>query len=238
MSKFGVLKLEDVVQVDDKTRLDATGSYISKDESALTVVEIEPEAGYGFVTVTGTKAADWFLDWQYSTAGTKTVSVRLTNLVLLVPDVVTFTKDIVVVTSATDYLFSADTDLLAYEDDILKYVKPGRNSWLNYHRRAQETIMKILNDKGYVDTSGDKFTKAALVDLDEVRLWSALITLSLIFENQSNAIDDIFGVKSKTYASKANDAGSKAILRIDVDGDAVIDQGEFLRPSSVSLVRR
>lgn len=72
---FPVLKLEDVVQVNDQTRLDATKSYKTPDEAAITLVEIEPELEAGFIDVTSSK----YLDYQYSSDGDKDVTVRITT---------------------------------------------------------------------------------------------------------------------------------------------------------------
>ena len=60
MAIFPHIELEDIVQVNDRTRLSAIKSFVSKDEAAVTLVEIEPESGSGFIDVTGAKQADWF----------------------------------------------------------------------------------------------------------------------------------------------------------------------------------
>jgi len=40
---FGVLELEKVIQIDDRTRLDASKSYTTPDEGDITLIEIQPE---------------------------------------------------------------------------------------------------------------------------------------------------------------------------------------------------
>lgn len=230
---FGALELEDVVQVSDKTRLNATKSFISKDNAAVTLVEIQPEASESFITVTGTSYKDWYLDWAYSGATrTVTVSLRITA-----GTVSTFTKSISVVTSASDYLFSSDQDLVALEPDILKWVPDGRASYLNVHRAAQKKIMDWLNESGIEDQSGNKLTKAALVDIDEVKSWSRDLTLSLIFKGLQNAVDDVFASKAKYYESESLKRQNRAKLRLDLDGDAVVDIGESINMISRDMVR-
>ena len=58
MAIFPNAELEEVVQVDDKTRLDARKSFVSKDEADVTLIEVEPEAGSGFIDVTGSSFKD------------------------------------------------------------------------------------------------------------------------------------------------------------------------------------
>ena len=70
MGIFGNLHLEEKVQVNEKTRIDCTKSFIS-DEAAISLVRIKPEDGGSFVTVT----SDKYLDWAYETAGTKTATL-------------------------------------------------------------------------------------------------------------------------------------------------------------------
>lgn len=233
MAIFGNLILEETVQVDDKTRLDATTSFISKGEAAITLVRIEPEAAAGYITVTGTSSKDYYLDWQYATDGTKTVSVEITTD----GAPVVFTGTIEVLTAVDDKLFSDDQDLLSIEPDILKYVRPGRNSWLDFHRKAQYLILDHLNDLAFVDTNGDRLTKAAIVDVDEVKKWSKYTTLALIYEDISNAVDDVFAQKRVFYESKASSARNKSGLRFDQDGDGIISAGEGARIHSTDLVR-
>jgi hypothetical protein len=50
---FPLVESEPIVQVSDKTRLSAVKSFKSNDEPAISLVEIEPESGSGFINVTG-----------------------------------------------------------------------------------------------------------------------------------------------------------------------------------------
>jgi hypothetical protein len=227
MAIFPHLELEQTVQVNDKTRLSATKSFISKGESAITLVEIEPFTGSGFITVSGTGLTfkDWYLDWEYSTDGNKTVTVRITTA----GAPVTESKTISVVTEADDKLFSKDSDLTVHESDVLQYVPVGKNSYLNVHRRSQGLILDYLDQKGYIDTNGNRLTKSAVVDIQEVKEWSTFMTLKLIYQQLKKTPDDFFDSKMKTFESLELAARSRAALRLDLDGDAAIDDGEYLR---------
>ena len=220
---FGNLHLEKIIQTNDKTRLDGSTSYVSKDEAAVTLVEIEPEAASGFIDVTGTTSEDWFLDWDYSGITRQVVvSIRITTD----GAPTTHTETLEVITPVDDKLFSSDKDLRTHEPDILKYVVDGRNSFIDVHRRAQELIIAYLDENGYVDDQGDKLTKAAFIDIEEARQWSTFMSLRLIFSGISNAIDDIFADKAKDYQSSEVKARNRMPLRLDTDGDGDIDRHE------------
>lgn len=235
MAIFPHIDAETTVQEDDKTRIDATKSFVDKGENAITLVEIEPEAGNGFIDVTGSSYKDWFLDWEYATAGTVTASVRITAGV---SGPTTKTKDVVVVTEAADKLFSNDQDLKIHEHDILKHVPVGKNSFKYMHRRAQVLILDWLDRKGYTDTSGVKLTKAAVIDITEVKEWSTFLTLALIFADISNVPEDVFDQKAGLYTTKMLDARNRSILRLDFTGDGSVELGENVRVTSSFMVRR
>lgn len=234
MAIFGVLELEDIVQVDDLTRLVADKTIVSKDNAAITLVEIEPESGSGFIDVTGSLPKDWYLDWAYSGASrTVTVSLRITA-----GTVSTFTKTISIVTASDDKLFSSDQNLVELEPDILKYVPRGRSSFLNVHRASQKKIMDWLNESGVVDTSGAKLTKDDVVDVDEVRAWSRDLTLSLIFKGLQNAVDDVFADKAKYYESQAGNRQNRAKLRLDLNNDGSLSLADSVNMNSRELIRQ
>lgn len=236
MAIFCNLQIESVVQVNDKTRLDASKSFISKDEAAITLVEIEAESGAGFVTVSGTglTSKDWYLDWEYATAGAKVPSCRITTDAA--PTTKTFA--LTALSAVDDYLFSTDADLTALEHDILSYVPVGRNTFKNIHRKAQKLIMAWLDENGHFGVNGVKLTPQALVDKEEVAYWSAALCMQLIFSSISNDPNDVFSQKSKQYESMAISHRSRLVIRLDVDGDAVVSEGEGTNMQTLDLVRR
>lgn len=225
---FPVLKTEELVQVDDKTRLDGASSFISPDEAAITLVEIEPESGFGYLDVTSNS----YLDWQYSTDGDKTVSLRITTD----GTPVTKTKVITIITALEDRLFSSDSDLVAHEDDILKYVADGRNSFLDKHRISQQRIVRYLDEQRIWDYEGNALSKDALLNIDEVNEWSKYYTLMIIYRSLSNAIDDVFSQKAQNYEILAKEAQQRSVLRLDRNGDDVEDIRKDMR--TYNLVRR
>lgn len=231
MARFPVLKMESTVQENDKTRLDGSKSFTSTPDAAITLMEIEPSSGSGFLDITSNQ----YLDWQYSTEATETVSLRITTAA---GGPTTVTQDIKVVSAATDKLFSNDQDLVLHEPDILQWVRKGRHSFLDVHRRAQDRIIAKLAELKFTDTNGDRLTKDAIIDIDEVRQWSTFLTLQLIFEGISNATDDIFSEKAKHYRQLKENALNMGLIRLDTDGDGSIDGSEKLEFRTRGLIRK
>lgn len=233
MAIFPHIQTEKTVQVNDRFRIDVSRSYTTKDEAAISLVEIEPESGFGFIDVTGNSVRDWFLDFQYNTDGVKTVSCRITTTGS--PETVTF--DITCLTEADDKLFSDDDDFLQHESDVLKYLKNGKNSFKNYHREAQRMILEYIYRIGITDRDGNQLTKDALIDVDEVRFWSKYTTLALIMFDQSTTPGDQFALLAQNYMSKANDSRHDSIIKLDINGDGTIDSKEHVDITWRRLVR-
>ena len=207
---FGVIKNESIVQVSDQTRIDVSKSYVVNEASAITLIRVKPELSASYVDVTSSK----YLDWQYVADGEKTITLEITTDGVPAE----FTKVLSVLTIEDDYLFSNDEDLVDIEDDILNYVRAGRNSYLDKHRVAQKHIMTYLNDQRIWDTKGQKLGKKAVLKIDEVREWSKFMTLHLIYFSISNQTDDVFMVKADIYKKKFLDFRKSATLRLDTDG--------------------
>ena len=220
--------LEEKVQVDDKTRIDISKTFISPDEAAITLVEIEPELAAGFIDVTNNK----YLDWSYGVGGVKVVTARVTTDG--VPTEKTLSINIMSVVD--DKLFSNDKDIVSHEVDIYRFLRPGRSSFLDFHRVAQKMILDDLDQRGLTDNGGNKLTAADIFDLEEVNEWSKYLTLYLIFTSVQSEVDDVYAVKAKSYMSMAKKQSTRATLRLDTDQDGVQD----LSPNLVSgiLVRR
>lgn len=232
---FPHLEYESTVQVNDRTRLDATKSFTTQDQAAVTKIEIDPGTG-SFINITPSTATDttqWYLDYQWDSAGSKTVRLRITA-----GTTETISRTVTVVTEAADALFSTDQALASHEPDILKWVKAGRNTFKDVHRAAQTEILDWLDEKGYVDTNGNKLTKAAIVDTTEVRQWAKFMALRMIFEGIQNAEDDVFQKKADAYGAKEASHRNRAILRLDEDGDGAVDESEGAHISTGNIFKR
>lgn len=217
---FPKLTLENIVQVDDKTRLDGSLSFITKDEADITLVEIEPDTGAGFIDVTGNldrpeANKQWYLDWAYSSDGDKSVTIRITTDGA--PTTKTFTLPII--SEADDRLFSNDDELVSHEAEILRYLKKGKSSYRYQHRRAQARILAWLDEHRIWKTDDSRFVKEDIHDIQEVKEWSIFETLTLIFEDQVVSVDDVFSQKLMSYKKLRDGARNRGALRLDRDGD-------------------
>jgi hypothetical protein len=135
---FGSLEHEAIVQVNDRTRLDASKTYSAKGAVPITKVEIQPYAGAAQINVTNVKPSEWYTDYQYDTDGQKVITLTINGDGT--PIVSTYT--IQVITAANDNLFADDTDLMQEEPDVVKYPRKGRNTFKDVHREAQRDICR------------------------------------------------------------------------------------------------
>jgi hypothetical protein len=236
MAIFPFIESESLIQVDDKFRIDCSKSYISKGEEAITLVEVEPHTGDGFIDITGAaplNSANWFLDWQYATDGEKVVSLRITTDGA--PVVVT--KTVNVMTADDDRLFADDKDLVAIESSVLKYVPKGKTTFKYIHREAQGQILEWLYLNGYRRYDGERVTKANVVNLENVKYWAIYVALRLIFEDLSNQTDDIFERKAKKYMQDEHKARENALLELDLNNDGTQSPGEGFNMTTRNLIR-
>ncbi len=226
MPLFPNLEVESTVQVNDRTRLNAGKSFVTQDATAISKVEIDPGTGsFIDLALTADQLLDrstWYLDYQWDTAGAKACRSRITATTTEIA-----AKTVTVVTEAIDYLFCTDEDLAVHEPDILRWVRTGRNTFKDIHRACQTEIVDWLDEQGYVDSSGNKYTKDAIVDITEVRQWSKFIALRMIYEGIQNAEDDVFEKKAKLYGGKELHHRNRCILRLDVDGDETCGEGDL-----------
>lgn len=231
---FPHCETDKIVQVNDKFRIDATRSYTAEDP--IVKVEIEPHTGDGFIDVTGSDYSDWYVDWQYSSAGTKTISVKVYTS--LAPDVsVTSTYTVTCLTEAVDELFSDEQELKFHESDIMRYLPQGRNTWKYIIRQSQRMIFDWLYTNGNTNLDGTKIDKTSIVVTDDLRDWSTFLSLRLIMMDMRKQTGDIFEQKMQEYEVKEQRAREKYIIRIDTNKDGVQDNFEGVEVQVKRLIR-
>jgi hypothetical protein len=237
---FPVCEIESTILQNEKVRISAIDSYVTKDEPAITKVEIQPYAAAGFVTVTGSTSKDWYYDYAYSTTGDKVISVKITTTASPTPVVTTITKTVTVVSDATAALFSTDSDLKIIESDIMKWLPTGRFTYNNIHFRVQENILTDIKKNRILNSDGTDILKTQILDVKEVREWAAYSALAMIFNSISNAVDDVFSKKSFRYYEMAQRSQNLALnmLSLDLNKDSAITIDERLDLRSVGMVRR
>lgn len=232
---FPNLETEAVVRVGDKTRISGVKSFVSKDNDPVTLVRIRANATAPWVTVTGigTSVNDWYIDWQYADGDAGLAEIEITA-----GTTVTLTKNIEVVDQTLDPLWSTDSDLIGYEPDILKWVPPGRNTFLNVHRTSQQQILDWLDSIRVYKPDGSKLTKFDLQWTDDLRLLSTFYTLKNIFMGLSNKPDDVFKQKADDYDALSKSVQMRGRIQADMNEDENISDAERVDIRSTKLVRR
>lgn len=235
---FPSLTLETTLQIDDKTRLDASLSFATTGET-ITNIEIEPEVGVGFISVFNIDKEKWFLDYAYELEGIKTITVRVTT------DMGTRDKiySTDVLSATDDALLSSDSDLYPYEPDIARYLPVGKSSFLYAHRAAQTKILGYLDEQRIYKNNFDRYTKQDLIGItdpdfkEQFRLWSLFQTLLIIFEANQINVGDIYQEKREQYENEMRQHRNRSSLRLDQDGDGVLDETPY-NVRSTMMVRR
>ena len=238
MAIFGNIEVENTIQVNDKTRINCIKTFASKGSEAFTLCRIKPEASGSFINVGTSAAKDFYLDWEYATAGTKTITLELTHATLPTATVTTFTSTIEVLSVSDDKLLSSDQDLSAVEPDILKWIPTGRNTFLNVHRKSQSLILDWLDSIRVWRTDGTKLTKADLSLTDDLKQLSIYTTLSLIYMGISNKVDDVFLNKAREYTNRAQEIKNRGRIQADFNGNGTLESSEGTDMRSYTMVRR
>ncbi len=139
--------------------------------------------------------------------------------------------------SDQDYLFASDGDLVQRESDILRLMRAGRGSFMDFHRRAQKEILDMLDAEGRQDVNSKPFTKYSFVDKYQVREISILKALELIYTDNIKKEDDVNAKKAEKYRKDFVKSFNRQLLKIDVDADGKVDPNEGLGWSSGVVVR-
>ncbi len=228
-----------------ETQLSAEGdnSYIVT-VGANDKLTITSDGSFGLLPVTGENARNGllkhigFLEDTSNTASSytgkqveylhKQITIYAEDATTPSPNTKSLSKLIKVFSVNGDKLFSSDEELTALEPEILKWVTPGRNTFKDVHRRVQKNILTHLDEEGYVDIYDKPYTKAAIVNIEEVRPWATYMAMRLIFEGIHNSKEDVFAEKARTYMSDEIKARNRMVLRIDVDNDGKVDTAEGL----------
>ena len=69
MPMFPILEIEEKVQVNDKTRLNGSKSFVSKGETSITTATITPGTGASAINIFNSDSAEWYSDFGWSSWG-------------------------------------------------------------------------------------------------------------------------------------------------------------------------
>lgn len=231
MSVFSVIKSDDQVFTGDKIRIDVSGSFLAPGLTFATIShEVSTDGGVTWYNVTAKKTVDWI----FTTAGVKTISLRLSTTE---PQSVVSTKTITVLNLATQGLFSKDADLYEQEPEIDEYLPKKWSSWNMVHYASQKWIMDLLDEKGIFDQDGNKYVVADVLDVEQLRQLSIYKTLETIYQGNSKIVGDLFSIKRDKYSQLVNTKASRSNLVLDYNKNEEADPYEKTDLHTV-IVRR
>jgi hypothetical protein len=224
---------ESLVQVNDKTRIDVSKSFVSG--SGITAISIKPEASGAFIPVYNSNQAKWFLDWAYATSGTKVVTVQATDGVSTVSQ----NFELEVITEASDNLYSSDEQIFSIESELKRYIPDGKNSFKNIHREAQSRILNYLDRKRIWASNGEPYTKDQVNLNGELSKWSLYEAMFIIYSDLFVSVGDKFAEKINQYKDLRNSERDRASIRIDKDNSGTFDSNEEIQDlKSFRMIRR
>ena len=232
MSAYGIIKSEDRVFAGDKIRIDFRLSFLFPGTTLAAVPNYQASfnAGVSWIDVSTLK----YIDYIFTTAGDKTVRLRITT------SAATFDTDktITSLSMVTQGLFSKDNDLYVFEPEIDQYLPEKWSSWNLVHLQAQEWIIDWLDESRIHQYDGTKYAVEDVMDIQQVKQLSIYKTLEFIFSGNSNMVGDLYSIKAAKYAALAKEKLSRGSLKLDFDKDAATTNGEFHDLFTGTLVRK
>lgn len=208
-----IIKAPNILRIGEKFRIDLTGSVQTPAPDAqITDLELECEAGGSTYVLPEANQSQWFLDFAYTSIGTKTITATATLDDL---STVTATINVGVVIAADDIFFSSDEKLLELETDIISYLDSSKNNYNYIHRTVTTQIVNWLMITGKKKSEGVYFQAADLLVVQEVAELARFWALYLIFWNLSNKLDDHFKAKADSYLKKVENQKSVVSLTLN-----------------------
>ena len=216
---FAKIVTEGTIREKDKTRLDFSSSFSNGDP--ITSAGVSIDAGTSIDVL-----EQMYLDYEF-TAGDHTIELTITDGTLTSVE----SLPIHVLAESDDIIFSNDSDLVAMEDDILKYVRDGRATFIDKHRIARDLILDELDANRIFKEDGSRYTAADVADIDDFRKWSIYLTLQLIYSSNSTQSDDFFEMKAKKYEDLVEEARGRSFFRLTDTEEIKVDSftGELNR---------
>jgi len=216
---FAKIITEGTIRENDKTRLDPSSSFSNGDP--ITSASVSIDGGVAIDVL-----EQMYLDYEFS-AESHTIELTISDGTL--SDVES--KTVEVLTAANDIIFSSDSDLVAMEDDILKYVREGKSTFIDKHRIARDLILDELDANRIYKEDGSRYAASDVADIDDFKKWSIYLTLQLIYSSNSTQSGDFFEAKAKKYEDLVEEARGRSFFRLTDTEEIKVDSftGELNR---------
>ena len=138
-------------------------------------------------------------------------------------------------------VYSDDNDLLEESRDIIDYLASGDNSFIAYHVSSRNDIIQTLRNSGKiktVDYKPEQLTKWDVLELGEIRQASKYLTLSKIFFDISENVDDKMFQRYESYKSMYGKAFDLFRISIDNNDDGIADDDEKLALTYTEILKQ
>ena len=149
----------------------------------------------------------------------------------------------VTIFAGINIIFSSDRDLKGEFFEIGQFLPKGADSHILTHVAARDEIIQYLRNGGHfkqdLNTGRLKdITAFDLLDLGQIKQPAINLTLSKIFSNASDQVDDNWSEKASHYRSLYNASMKLFYLDIDSDDDGKQDDEERMAPAGSRIIRR
>lgn len=149
----------------------------------------------------------------------------------------------VTIFAGINIIFASDRDLKGEFFEIGQFLPKGADSHILTHVAARDEIIQYLRNGGHfkqdLNTGRLKdITAFDLLDLGQIKQPAINLTLSKIFSNASDQVDDNWSEKASHYRSLYNASMKLFYLDIDSDDDGKQDDEERMAPAGSRIIRR
>lgn len=143
---------------------------------------------------------------------------------------------------AINLIFADDNDMCDEVPSLLDpcFYPQGQSSHLLQHVATKQYIMNRLKARGYIKNTEDGLANIDewdVLDIYDLKLAATYYSISQIYFNLSDDIDDQYWVKYQEYKNKFEEAFGAGLLQIDLDDDGVADIQEKRSIRTIRWVR-
>lgn len=140
-------------------------------------------------------------------------------------------------------VFSDDQDLSKEVRDINDFIARGDSSFIAYHVSSRDQIIQTIRNggdyKNRVDNAlSENITKWDILDLGEIRQASKFLTLSKIFFDVSENVDDKAYLRYVDFSKKYGESFKLFRMSLDKDDDGIKDSVENLALNEIIVSKR
>ncbi len=141
-------------------------------------------------------------------------------------------------------VFSDDQDLKGIYPAVSNYLGSTETTFILRHENSRDLMVQELRNrafqkKGNARSYYESLEPWDILEIDEVRMWSANLTMANIFSSLQANSNDLYSQKAEEFIEKAEYYKAAVFLTLDKDDDGVMDSVESASDISTRrLVRR